>query len=389
MPGSQWGKSLVIQTFGESHGPAVGCVVDGMPAGVPIASQNIQSWLDRRRPGQSPLMSQRGEQDEVELLSGVYDGKSLGTPICALVRNRDVRSKDYAAWQHLFRPGHADMTWQVRFGHRDPRGGGRASARETVGRVAAGALAAQLLDALAAAANLPPVQIVAWVQRLGGIEADCRPVHATASATPYTAAHAIDPMSVQLDEVEASPVRCPDLEASGQMVEAIEQARLARDSLGGVVRCVVRNLPAGLGDPVFDKLTGLLGHALLSLPAVKGVQFGSGFAAADLRGSAHNDAFVRRADGQVGTVSNHHGGMLGGISTGEPLVLDVAWKPVATIPQPQQAIGQEGPPEPLLVTGRHDPCVLPRAPVLVEAAVAHVLADAWLRVARLDSRGGE
>ena len=388
MPGSQWGKALVVQTFGESHGAAVGCVVDGMPAGVPVSAAAVQTWLNRRRPGQSPLMTQRGESDEVELLSGVYEGLSLGTPICALVRNVDARSKDYAAWQHLYRPGHADLTWQLRYGHRDPRGGGRASARETVGRVAAGALAAQLLDALAKASQLAPIEIVAWVQRLGGIEADCVAVEATASGAAPADDHAIDPRTLTLEAVEASPVRCPDPQASARMVEAIEAARKARDSLGGVVRCVVRNVPAGLGDPVYDKLTGLLGHALLSLPAVKGVQFGSGFAATDLRGSAHNDAFVRRADGRAGTASNHHGGLLGGISTGEPLILDVAWKPVATIPQPQQAIGQEGPPEPLLVTGRHDPCVLPRAPVLVEAAVAHVLADAWLRVARVGNGGG-
>jgi chorismate synthase len=384
MPGSQFGRAFVVTTFGESHGPAVGCVVDGMPAGVALDVADVQAFLDRRRPGQNHLMSQRKEADTVELLSGVWEGRTLGTPICAMVRNQDKRSKDYADWQGLFRPGHADFTWQARFGHRDPRGGGRASARETVGRVAAGAMAEQLLAALATAQGLPAPQIVAWVQQIGTVQAECRPLHEVTTAAVQPA-FAVEPSLVQRTDVDASVVRCPDPVASAAMVEAIELARRERDSLGGVVRCVVRNLPAGLGDPVYDKLTGLLAHALASLPAVRGVQFGSGFAAVTLRASQHNDAFVRGPSGEVATTSNHHGGMLGGISSGQPLLLEVAFKPVATIPQAQQGIGLQGPPQPLTVLGRHDPCVLPRAPVLVEAAVATVLADAWLRLGQVSA----
>ncbi len=364
MAGSSFGQSFVVTTFGESHGPAVGCVVDGCPAGVPLDSEDIARALERRRPGQNALTSPRRELDQPRILSGVYEGLTLGTPIAITVDNTNARGKDYAAWQDQFRPGHADFTWHARYGHRDPRGGGRASARETVGRVAAGAVAEALLAALAQRDGRPVPRILAWTQQIGAVTA--------AESAPIDRA-----------QVDASPVRCPDADASAAMVAAIETAQRDRDSLGGVVRCVVLDLPAGLGDPVFDKLTGLLGHALGSLPAVRGVLFGDGVAAVTLRGSQHNDPFTRLADGRIATTSNHHGGTLGGISSGMPLRLDVLFKPVATIPQPQQAIGVDGPPAPLTVTGRHDPCVVPRAVPVVEAAVAMVLADLSLRLGRL------
>ena len=364
MAGSSLGQSFVVTTFGESHGPAVGCIVDGCPAGVPLDSEDIAHALARRRPGQNPLTSPRRELDQPRIVSGVYQGRTLGTPITILVENTNARAKDYEAWYDQFRPGHADFTWHARFGHRDPRGGGRSSARETVGRVAAGAVAEALLAALAVRDNRPQPRIVAWTQQIGGIVTDI--------AAPLDRA-----------QVDASPVRCPDAVASEQMVAAIAAAQKDRDSLGGVVRCVVTDLPAGQGDPVFDKLTGLLAHALASVPAVRGVLFGDGMAAVSMRGSQHNDPFTRLPDGRIATTTNHHGGVLGGISSGMPLRLDVLFKPVATIPQPQQAISAEGPPGPLTVTGRHDPCVVPRAVPIVEAAVAMVLADLSLRVGRI------
>lgn len=365
MAGNTLGRAFVVTTFGESHGPAVGCVVDGCPAGVPLAEETIAAALARRRPGQGSLSSPRREADVPQILSGVWGGLTLGTPITIVVANADAKSKDYASLQHHFRPGHADLTWHLRFGHRDHRGGGRASARETVGRVAAGAVAEAVLAAWAQKSGLPAPGIVAWVQQVAEIQA--------AASLPVPARA----------DVDASPVRCPDTLASAQMVAAIETAQRDRDSLGGVVRCVVGNMPQGLGDPVFDKLTGLLGHALGSLPAVRGVLFGDGLEAAVQRGSHHNDAFVRDDLGRIATVTNHHGGVLGGISTGMPLRLDVVFKPVASIPQPQQGITASGPPESLIVTGRHDPCVLPRAVPIVEASVAIVLADALLRPGRL------
>lgn len=363
MAGSSFGQSFVVTTFGESHGPSVGCVIDGCPAGVPLVIEDLSRALERRRPGQNTLVSPRRELDQPRILSGVYHGLTLGTPIAIVVENTNARAKDYEAWHDQFRPGHADFTWHVRYGHRDPRGGGRASARETVGRVAAGAVAEALLDALAIRDKRPKPRILAWTQQIGRVATEVE--------------------GVNRSQVDTSPVRCPDAQASVQMVAAIEAAQLAHDSLGGIVRCVVTDLPPGLGDPVFDKLTGLLAHALGSLPAVRGVLFGDGFAAVQMSGSEHNDPFTRLADGRIATTTNHHGGVLGGISTGMPLRLDVLFKPVATIPQPQQAIRAEGQPEPLTVTGRHDSCVVPRAVSIVEANVAIVLADLSLRIGRL------
>lgn len=364
MAGSSMGQSFVVTTFGESHGPAVGCVIDGCPAGVPLDVEDIAHALERRRPGQNALTSPRRELDQPRILSGVYQGRTLGTPIAIVVENTNARAKDYESWHDQFRPGHADFTWHARFGHRDPRGGGRASARETVSRVAAGAVAVALLNALADRDGRPRPKILAWTQQIGEVIAP-------------------DVAPADQAQVDASPVRCPDPAASAQMVAAIEAAQKDRDSLGGIVRCLVTDLPTGLGDPVFDKLTGLLGHALGSLPAVRGVLFGDGLAAVSQRGSQHNDPFVRTPDGRIATSSNHHGGVLGGITTGMPLRLDVLFKPVATIPQPQQAISADGTAGPLTVTGRHDPCVVPRAVPIVEAAVATVLADLSLRQGRL------
>lgn len=377
MPGNSFGRSLVITTFGESHGPAVGCVIDGCPAGLHLDVAHLQAWLDRRRPGQNHLQSQRKEEDRARILSGLFEGVTLGTPIAVLVDNVDARPADYVQLASHFRPGHADFTWQARYGTRDPRGGGRASARETVGRVAGGAVAEVVLQAWAHAHQLPAPRVVAWAQQIGAVSADGP---ASAQILPgQSGGRAMDPLVLTVAQVDASPVRCPDPQASAAMVAGLEEARRQRDSLGGVVRAVVHNLPAGLGDPVFDKLTGLLGHALLSLPAVRGVQFGTGFGAAQMRGSEHNDAFAAGLQ----FASNHHGGVLGGLSSGAPLVIDVAFKPAATIPQPQLGASPDGAVVERSVGGRHDPCVVPRAVPIVEAAVLHVIADLVMRPARL------
>lgn len=374
MAGNSLGQALRMTTFGESHGPSVGCVIDGCPAGIPLTPEMIQAWLDRRRPGQSALTSPRRETDQVRILSGVYQDRTLGTPICALVDNVDAKSRDYGAWQDLFRPGHADFTWQARYGHRDPRGGGRASARETVGRVIGAAVAEAVLRSWCDAHDLAHPQVFGWVHQIG--------------SEVLSDEFSFDSMENQEGPPAPLPgamaaLACPDPAAAARMVQAIEQAQRQRDSLGGVVRCLARQVPVGLGDPVFDKLTGVLGHAVSSLPAFRGWSIGDGFDAVRLTGSQHNDPFSRGSDGRVVTQGNHHGGVLGGITTGMPLRLAVAFKPVATIPQAQQAIGSEGPPQELLVTGRHDPCVVPRAVVLVEAAVWHALADLALRAAKL------
>ncbi len=382
MGGDTFGTHLRLTTFGESHGPEVGCVVQGMPAGVPVSEAVIAPWLARRRPGQNPLQSQRKEPDVPRIVSGVYQGRALGTPIAVLVGNADARSKDYAALGDDFRPGHADWTWHLRYGHRDPRGGGRASARETVGRVIGGALAEALLQAMCQGHGWPVPRVVAWSQQIADVVAAGPPPELLTGAAMQ--GYSFDPTALDRATVDASPVRCPDAAASVAMVQAIEAARRDRDSVGGIVRCVASDVPPGLGEPVFDKLTAAIGHALLSLPACRGVQFGSGFAAAGLRGSLHNDAFVAGSD-PLRTHTNHHGGTLGGISTGMPLVVDVAFKPPATIPREQVVVGPAGAARALAVTGRHDPCVVPRAVPIVEAAVLFCLADALLgaRLSRL------
>jgi len=358
---SIFGHRFRVATFGESHGPVVGAVIDGCPAGLALDVDAIQAELDRRRPGQSALTSPRKEPDRVEVLSGVFEGTTLGTPILLLVRNVDARSADYAPQKDLWRPSHADFTYDAKYGVRDWRGGGRASARETVGRVLAGAVARQVLATAG-------VEIVAWVDRVADVEGH------------------VDPENVSRAAVEAHPTRCPDAAAAEAMARCIEGARAAGDTVGGVVRCVARGVPVGLGEPVADKLEADLAKALLSLPAARGVEVGSGFAGTRLRGSQHNDPFVA-VDGAVRTRTNHSGGIQGGISNGMPVVVGVGFKPVATIQQKQATVDREGQAAELEPGGRHDPCVLPRAVPIVEAMVALVLCDHWLlhRTSRLHS----
>lgn len=352
--GNTFGHLFRVTTFGESHGPAVGVVVDGCPPRLPLAAEEIQAELDRRRPGQSRIVTQRQEADRVEILSGVHEGLTLGTPIALLVRNEDVRSGDYDEMRTKYRPSHADYTYQAKYGIRAWQGGGRASARETVGRVAAGAIARKWL------AQAHGVEIVAWVAQVHEIEA------------------VVDASQVGRDAVEANVVRCPDAAAAARMIERIERARKDGDSLGGVVQAVARRVPAGLGEPVFDKLEADLAKAMLSLPAAKGFEIGSGFAGTRLTGAQHNDPFYN-AGGRIRTRTNHSGGVQGGISNGEEILLRVAFKPTATILREQETVDVEGRETTIAARGRHDPCVLPRAVPIVEAMIAIVLADHDLR----------
>ena len=353
--GSSFGTLFRITTFGESHGPGLGVVVDGCPPLLAIDEAAIQHELDRRRPGQSRLTTQRKEADRVEILSGVLDGKTLGTLIAMLIRNEDARSKDYEGVARAYRPSHADYTYDAKYGIRAIAGGGRASARETAGRVAAGAIARQLLAARHA------IEIVAWVDEVAGIKAT------------------VDELTVTRDTVDTNDIRCPDAAVAAQMIERVERARKDGDSVGGVIRAIARGVPAGWGEPVFDKLEADLAKAMLSIPAVKGVESGSGFAGTLLTGSAHNDPYYRRDDGSIGTRTNHSGGIQGGISNGEPVTLRIAFKPTATIMRPQDTVDASGNATVLEPKGRHDPCVLPRAVPIVEAMIALVLADHMLR----------
>jgi chorismate synthase len=352
--GSSFGVLFRITTFGESHGPALGVVIDGCPPRLTLDLDGIQAELDRRRPGQSRLVSQRKETDRVEILSGVLDGVTLGTPIAMMIRNQDARSKDYEEIARVYRPSHADYTYDAKYGIRAVAGGGRASARETAGRVAAGAVAQQLLATRGAS-------VIAWVDEVSGIAA------------------AVDERTVARDAVDANDIRCPDARAAAAMIERVEQARKAGDSVGGVVRAIARGVPAGWGEPVFDKLDADIAKAMMSIPAVKGVEIGSGFAGTQLTGSQHNDLFYRRDDGAIGTRTNRSGGIQGGISNGEPITVRIAFKPTATIMQPQDSVDAAGNPAVLEPKGRHDPCVLPRAVPIVEAMLALVLADHCLR----------
>ncbi len=364
--GSIFGHMFRVSTWGESHGAGVGVVVDGVPPRVAIDPDAIQAELDRRRPGQSRITTQRREADQVEILSGVHDGHSLGTPIAMMVRNADARSKDYGEMATRYRPSHADYTYQAKYGTRAVAGGGRASARETVGRVAAGAIARQLLATLG-------VELLAWVATVADISADVDP--ASDPASDPTA----DPTRLTRDAVEANPVRCPDPDAAERMFARIDAARKAGDSLGGVIGAIARGVPPGWGEPVFDKLDADLAKAMLSLPAAKGFEVGSGFAGTHLSGSQHNDPFYADDSGRIRTRSNHSGGIQGGISNGEDILLRVAFKPTATILQPQETVDSDGQATTLAPRGRHDPCVLPRAVPIVEAMMALVLADHYLR----------
>jgi len=354
MAGSSFGTLFRLSTWGESHGPGVGCVVDGCPPGIAISRAEIQADLDRRRPGQSRLTSQRQEGDEVEILSGIFEGVTAGTPIAMLVRNTDARPQDYDELKEIYRPSHADYTYQAKYGFRDHRGGGRASYREAIGRVAGGAVARQLLRQRCTA------EIVAYVLQVSDIRGE------------------IDRATVSREAVEAEITRCPDPEASRRMAEAIEEARKTGDSLGGVVEAVARGVPAGLGEPVFDKLTADLAKALMSMPAARAFEVGSGLSSVVMRGSTHNDPFVMK-EGRVGTTTNYSGGIQGGISNGEDIVVRVAFKPTATIMRDQQTVNRRGEDVTFRARGRHDPCVLPRAVATVEAMIALVLADHFLR----------
>jgi chorismate synthase len=348
---STLGTVFKVTTFGESHCAGVGAVVDGCPPRLPLTEADIQRQLDRRRPGQSLLTTDRDEADTVAILSGTENGLTLGTPIALLVHNKDQRPADYASMSQVPRPSHADYTYQVKYGIRAASGGGRSSARETVGRVAAGAVAEKFLW------ERFGVEIVAWVSAVGEVEAP-----------------GLDVAAVGRGGVDRFDVRCPHAESAERMMAEIARAKEARDSVGGVVTCVCRSVPAGLGEPVFGKAEALLAQAMLSLPATKGFEIGSGFAGARMRGSAHNDPFVLKA-GRLGTLTNRSGGVQGGITNGEPVVFRVAFKPAATIGRAQQTAGFEGEPVTLEAKGRHDPCVVPRAVPIVESMAALVLAD--------------
>jgi chorismate synthase len=352
---SVFGVLFRVATFGESHGRAVGCVVDGCPPRLPLSEADLQAALDRRRPGQSDLSTPRDEADRVAIVSGVQDGLTLGTPIAMLVENRDMRPADYTAAVDVPRPSHADFTYAAKYGLRTRSGGGRASARETIGRVAAGAIAEQFLRTRFG------VEIVAWACVVGTREAPDR-----VNSPPTRAA------------VDAFSTRAPDAESEAAFRGEIKAARAERDSVGGVVACVCRGAPAGWGEPVFGKLEAELARAMLSIPAAKGFEYGSGFAGARMRGSAHNDLFVAEG-GRLRTASNRSGGIQGGISNGEDIVFRVAFKPPATIGRPQTTATYEGGKTVLEMRGRHDPCVVPRAVPVVEAMAALVLADAALQ----------
>ena len=349
---NSYGTLFRITSFGESHGPAIGVVIDGCPAGLAIDEKFIQSELDRRKPGQSKITTQRKESDTFKLLSGVFEGKTTGAPIAIIIDNEDERSRDYSHLANTFRPSHADYTYEQKYGLRDYRGGGRSSARETAARVAAGAVAKLLLQQ-------SNIEIFGYVSQVGEIK-----------APHYT--------ELNLKETDSNMVRCPDKATAEKMIAHIDEIRKSRDTIGGMVTCVIRNLPVGLGEPVFDKLHAELGKAMLSINAVKGFEYGSGFEGIKLKGSEHNDEFVNEA-GKIKTKTNHSGGIQGGISNGEDVYFNVAFKPVATIMMDQQSVDKEGNETTVSGKGRHDPCVVPRAVPIVEAMAALVIADFLLR----------
>ena len=358
MPGNSFGELFRVTTAGVSHGPGYVAVIDGCPPGLPLGVEDLLPDLRRRRPGQSKLVTQRKEEDLPEIFSGVFEGVTDGTSIGMVFRNADQRSGDYDDIKDKYRPGHADFTFDAKYGLRDYRGGGRSSARETVCRVAAGAVAKKLLSRAG-------VRVVAYVKQVGDV----------AAVVP-------DPAAVMLEQVEATPVRCPDPAAAARMIELIEEVRKDRDSVGGVCELVATGVPPGWGEPVFDKLKADLAKALLSLPAVMAFEYGAGFAVASSRGSTNNDAFVPRPGDPrrpVGTATNRHGGMLGGISSGEAVVCRAAVKPTSSLPRPQPTVTRAGEPTEVVTRGRHDPCLLPRFVPMAEAMAALVLADHWLR----------
>ncbi len=346
MPGNSFGNLFCITTWGESHGPALGVVIDGCPAGVDISGDDIQAELDRRRPGQSRITSQRKEPDTVEILSGIFDGKTLGTPISLMIQNADVISKSYEDIKDIYRPGHADFTYETKYGIRDYRGGGRSSARETVGRVAAAAIANKIL-------SLHGVRTYGYVKRVGDIVAS----------------------NIDLDEIENNPVRCPDPEAAEKMIELIENVRREGESIGGIVEVVSKGVPVGLGSPVFNKMEADLARALMSIGGIRGFEVGLGFEAARRKGSEVNDLMYKDDAGKLRFKTNNAGGLLGGITTGEDLVIRIAVKPTSSIPKVQKTVDKFGDEKELVVKGRHDPCLCPRAVPIAEAMVNLVLVD--------------
>ena len=352
---NSFGQLFHVTTFGESHGGGIGVVIDGCPPRIDIAEADIQRELDRRRPGQSKLTTQRKEEDRCEILSGVFEGKTLGTPLTMMVRNKDARPEDYREIAGKFRPSHADYTYEAKYGIRNWQGGGRASARETIGRVAAGAVAKKILSAL-----YPDFELVAYVAQVHDVVAK------------------IDRATVKVHAVEKNIARCPDAAAAIRMISLIEQVRDEGDSIGGVIECVARGIAPGLGEPVFDKLEADLAKAMLSIPATKGFEIGSGFAATRMRGSQHNDPFQMR-EGKIRTKTNNSGGVQGGISNGEDIYFRVAFKPPATIALQQKTVTTSKKESDLAARGRHDPCVLPRAVPIVEAMAALVFCDHALR----------
>lgn len=354
MAGNTFGTLFRLTTFGESHGPALGGVLDGCPPGLELNLEEVQSELDRRKPGQSSLTTARRESDHIEWLSGIFDGKSTGAPIAFLFRNEDAQPDDYSHIEEAFRPSHADYTTHAKYGIRDFRGGGRSSARETIARVAAGAIARQYL-------KLQGIEVCAYVER----------VHEIAIAE--------EPLFYDRSVIDSNAVRCPNPGTAAQMATVIENAKKSGDTLGGAVVLVARGVPAGLGEPVFDKLQADLAHALWSIPAVKGMELGSGFAGSAMQGSEHNDAFITNGQGEVSTATNRSGGIQGGISNGNEIAIRLAFKPVSTLIKAQSTINTRGEEVIIEGRGRHDPCVLPRAVPVVESMALLVLADHWLK----------
>ena len=353
--GNTFGHLFRVTTFGESHGGGVGVIIDGCPPQLEISAEEIQVELDRRRPGQSKITTPRKEADRCEILSGVFQGQTLGTPISILVKNKDTRPQDYSEMVQMYRPSHADATYDAKYGIRNYQGGGRSSARETIGRVAAGAIAKKILHQVAG------VEIIGYVKRIKDLEGE------------------VDAEKVTIEQVESNIVRCPDAECAERMIELIEQVGRDGNSIGGVVECVARKVPKGLGEPVFDKLEADIAKGVMSLPASKGFEIGSGFAGTLLTGIEHNDEFYTDDEGNIRTVTNRSGGIQGGISNGENIIIRVAFKPTATIRKEQNTVTKTGEAGVLAAKGRHDPCVLPRAVPMVEAMVALVLCDHLLR----------
>jgi chorismate synthase len=353
MPGNSFGQLFRITTFGESHGSAIGVTIDGCPAGLEIDTDKIQQELARRRPGQSAIVTQRKESDTCEIISGIYEGITTGTPLTILIRNRDAKPKDYDHLKDSYRPSHADYTYEAKYGLRDHRGGGRASARETAARVAAGAVARQLLDTIG-------INIVGFVSQIGDLSVEQLP------------------NEISRDLIEQNEVRCPDPSLAKEMIALIKKIRKAGDTIGGAVECRITGVPPGLGEPVFDKLHADLGRAILSINACKGFEIGSGFRCIRMRGSEHNDIFTTEG-GKVSTSTNYSGGIQGGISNGMDIYFRAAFKPVATLIADQKSIDREGNPVVVKGKGRHDPCVVPRAVPIVEAMAALTLADHLLR----------